>query len=88
MNIQVKITHNIKTKQIKINSALKQARDYHKHDTRRKNNLRNEYVRTKKAQDSPIYRSIQDYNSVPEDVINTQTVSNLCNKLKLHLKSI
>ena len=85
---QVKIIHNIKTKQIKINSALKQARDYHKHDTRRKNNLRNEYVRTKKAQDSPIYRSIQAYNSVPEDVINTQTVSNLCNKLKLHLKSI
>lgn len=47
---------------------------------------RSDYARTKKAQDSPINRSIYQYNNVPENITNSQNVEIMLINLKKYLK--
>lgn len=84
---QTKLIYNIKTKSIKINCELKQANEFHQYNIRQKLNYRTDYARTKKAQDSPIYRSIQTYNTIPHEVTSLTRREKLCHELKTYLNS-
>ena len=85
---QVKLVYKIKTNNIKINSKIKQVQDCHEYNVRKKHNLRNDYARTKTAQNSPIYGSIQIYNTIPQHVLETKKIQWMCKKLSTHLRNL
>ena len=82
---QVKLIYKIKHKTIKTNLEIKQNNEFHSHNTRHKENLKNNSARTKKTQDSPIYRSVQVYNTMPKNLLQgeEQNFKNLKKYLKL-----
>lgn len=66
---QTKLIYKIQNNLIKTNVQLKHNKDYHNYNLRTKERLRNNFARTKKGQDSPIYQSICTYNSIPKTVL-------------------
>lgn len=82
---QVKLIYCVQNKLIKSNCQLKYGKDRHKHNTRTKDLLRNSYARTKKGQDSPLYRSIQAMNVIPKTIIDLK-LPKMCHNLKNYLR--
>ena len=72
---QTKLIHDIQSNNLKTNIKLQQNSQYHTYHTRTNNALRNAYVRTKTGQDSPIYRSVQAYNNIPQEVFQGSSKS-------------
>lgn len=63
---QSKLIYYMRNNLIKTNVTLRETNEYHIHNTRTNTNIRNNHARTKKGQDSPIYRSVQTFNKVPK----------------------
>lgn len=82
---QYKLIYNIQKSTIKTSVVLNKSHDIHEHNLRSKDNLRNTYARTKKTQDSPIYRSVQAYEEIPKQ-ITTTNFKRSCANLKKYLK--
>lgn len=85
---QVKLVHGMQVGYIKSNHTFMLAQDVHNHDTRNKDFLRNELRLSKKTQDSPIYRAIEAYNTIPARIKEIENKNSFNIKLKLHLKCI
>lgn len=83
---QAKLIYKIKNKLLKTNVELRLNCDIHNYNLRTRGNLRNKYARTRKAQESPIYRSVETYNVLPETLFvgGEKAVSR---NLKRYLKS-
>ena len=75
------MNNKLKT-QVKLNKTLQ----YHSHLTRQRETLRNELRRTNKTQNSPIYRSINIFNSAPSDLINIRDWKKFCHALKYFMR--
>ena len=52
------------------------------HNTIQGQHIVNIFAGTTKSQDSPIYRSIQTFNKIPQDIVNTSKYEETCHKLK------
>ena len=82
---QAKLVYNIKNKLLKTNTQVSSTGEHHEYNVRNKNLLRNKYARSKKGQDSPIYRSIQAYNSIPKSILKGHS-RKLCHNLKKYIR--
>ena len=83
---QAKLIYKIKYNQIKTNVNLKQNKDYHNYQLRTREKLRNNHSKTKKTQNSPIYRSIVTFNKLPSYLFQGREESVIHN-LKKYLKT-
>ena len=83
---QAKLIFKIKNELLKTNVELKQNKDYHNFNLRTRDKLRNTYLRTKKSQDSPIFRSVQAYNLLPETLFEGEEKA-VCRNLKSYIKN-
>lgn len=82
---QTKLIYAIQNKLLKTNVKLNENRQYYSYSTRNNQILRNAYARTKKKQDSPIYRSVQAYNKIPKTVLEGM-IKEKCHNLKEYLR--
>lgn len=65
---------------------LNKSNDIHEYNLRYRDSLRNTYARTKKAQDSPICRSVQTYEEMPKS-ITAANFRRICANLKKYLNN-
>ena len=82
---QVKLIYSMENNTLKTQTKLRKVREYHNHGTRSRENLRNEFARTNKAQNSPVYRGVMTYNGVPSDIVNCKIIKKMCHNLKTYL---
>lgn len=79
---QVKFIYNIQNKLIKTNLEVQTVGNCHNYNVRSADLLRNQHVRTAKAQNSPLYRCIESFNEMPQSVTDVRTMKKLCHTLK------
>lgn len=83
---QAKLIFKINNKLLKTNVQLRQNMDFYNYDLRTRDNLRNTYQRTKKSQDSPIFRSVQTYNGLPRTLFEGEEKA-VCRNLKIYFRN-
>lgn len=83
---QSKLIYYIQNNLLKSSIILNKNKDIHTYNLRTTENIRKNYARTKKCQDSPIGRSIQMYNEIPKDII-TKKAKKTCRNLKTYIKN-
>lgn len=83
---QVKLIYNIKKNYLKTQTKLQLVNECHAYPIRTQNQLRTNYRRTVKSQNTPIYRSIMTYNSVPVTVTDSNNPKKMCRNLREYLE--
>ena len=85
---QAKMIYSMDNNTLKTQTKLRKVGEYHNHGTRSRENLRNEFARTNKAHNSPVYRvyrGVMTYNGVPSNIVNFKVIKKMCHNLKTYL---